>query len=82
MVVHHGKLIKSKKIHEGSFITVTPGIRLVGDDINDQKRVATPAKARVLGSDYIVVGRSITQVLKILKLAYQNVVKEWSRCSC
>lgn len=43
------------------FLTVTPGIRLAEDSINDQKRVATPEYAREQGSDYIVVGRSITK---------------------
>lgn len=43
------------------FITVTPGIRLAGDSSDDQKRVVTPEYARELGSDYIVVGRSITK---------------------
>lgn len=43
------------------FITVTPGIRPKGSDTNDQKRVVTPSDARELGSDYIVVGRPITQ---------------------
>ena len=42
------------------FLTVTPGVRLAGDDAGDQSRVTTPAKAAQLGSDYIVVGRSIT----------------------
>ncbi|MGI6767114.1 MAG: orotidine-5'-phosphate decarboxylase [Lentihominibacter sp.] len=42
------------------FITVTPGIRFADDDKGDQVRVTTPAQARELGSDYIVVGRSIT----------------------
>lgn len=42
------------------FLTVTPGIRLAGDSAGDQKRVMTPADARAAGSDYIVVGRSIT----------------------
>ena len=42
------------------FLTVTPGIRLAGDSAGDQKRVMTPADARDQGSDYIVVGRSIT----------------------
>ena len=42
------------------FLTVTPGIRLAGDSVGDQKRVMTPADARAVGSDYIVVGRSIT----------------------
>lgn len=41
-------------------ISVTPGIRLSGDSVGDQKRVTTPEKARELGSDYIVVGRTIT----------------------
>ncbi|RYL95393.1 orotidine-5'-phosphate decarboxylase [Sporolactobacillus sp. THM7-4] len=42
------------------FLAVTPGIRLQSDRADDQKRVATPAQAKELGSDYIVVGRSIT----------------------
>ncbi len=42
------------------FITVTPGIRLADDSVNDQKRVTTPAMARELTSSYIVVGRTIT----------------------
>ena len=42
------------------FLTVTPGVRLAGDAAGDQSRVTTPAKAKELGSDYIVVGRSIT----------------------
>lgn len=43
-----------------SFITVTPGIRLTGDDAGDQARITTPTDAARLGSDFIVVGRSIT----------------------
>lgn len=43
-----------------SFLTVTPGVRLAGDAAGDQSRVTTPAMAKQLGSDYIVVGRSIT----------------------
>lgn len=43
------------------FICVTPGIRLAGDSKDDQKRVVTPEYARELGSDFIVVGRSITK---------------------
>ena len=46
------------------FLTVTPGIRLQGDSAGDQKRVMTPADARDQGSDYIVVGRSITKEAK------------------
>ncbi len=43
------------------FITVTPGVRFAGAAGDDQQRITTPAKARELGSDYIVVGRPITQ---------------------
>lgn len=43
------------------FLTVTPGVRFAGGDKGDQKRVTTPAEANRLGSDYIVVGRPITQ---------------------
>ena len=42
------------------FITVTPGVRFADNAVGDQARVTTPAKARELGSDYIVVGRPIT----------------------
>jgi len=59
------------------FVTVTPGIRLTGDDKNDQKRLATPKEARKMGSDFIVVGRSITQA-KDPFTAYERVQKEWS----
>ncbi len=41
-------------------ISVTPGIRMLGDDANDQKRIMTPKKAIDSGSDYLVIGRSIT----------------------
>jgi orotidine-5'-phosphate decarboxylase len=43
------------------FALVTPGIRLVGDDAGDQRRVVTPQDAMANGSDYLVIGRSITQ---------------------
>ncbi|MBE6534352.1 MAG: orotidine-5'-phosphate decarboxylase [Ruminococcaceae bacterium] len=42
------------------FLTVTPGVRFADGDIGDQKRVMTPAEAKKIGSDYIVVGRPIT----------------------
>ena len=42
------------------FLTVTPGVRFADGDKGDQKRVTTPAEAKRLGSDYIVVGRPIT----------------------
>lgn len=43
-----------------SFLTVTPGIRFADGDVGDQVRITTPAKAKEIGSDYIVVGRPIT----------------------
>ena len=55
--------LESKIIHDNlgvDFLTVTPGIRLASDSVNDQKRVTTPAMARELTSSYIVVGRTIT----------------------
>ncbi len=42
------------------FCLVTPGIRLAGDDCGDQRRVVAPAQALAMGSDYLVIGRSIT----------------------
>ena len=50
-------------VHEkcgNEFITVTPGVRFADGDVGDQVRVTTPAKAKEIGSDYIVVGRPIT----------------------
>ena len=55
--------LEAGKVHEAcgaSFLTVTPGIRFAGGDKGDQVRVTTPAQAKELGSDYIVVGRPIT----------------------
>ena len=43
-----------------NFLTVTPGVRFADGDIGDQKRVMTPSEAKLIGSDYIVVGRPIT----------------------
>ena len=51
-------------IHErcgAGFLTVTPGVRFADGESGDQKRVTTPERAREIGSDYIVVGRPITQ---------------------
>lgn len=47
------------KTIDSNFITVTPGIRLIGQDTQDQTRVMTPEKALYSGSDYLVMGRSI-----------------------
>lgn len=59
-----------------SFITVTPGIRFADDAKGDQVRVTTPAKARQIGSSYIVVGRSITAAADPVA-AYRRCVKEF-----
>ncbi len=67
---------KVKEACGKDFYTVTPGIRLAGDAVGDQKRVTTPAIARELGSDYIVVGRSITGAEDPVK-AYRQCVKEF-----
>ncbi|WP_085524047.1 orotidine-5'-phosphate decarboxylase [Tuberibacillus sp. Marseille-P3662] len=66
--------IKSS-VHQ-DFITVTPGIRFSEDAANDQKRIATPSRAKELGSDYIVVGRSIAKAQNPNQ-AYQRVLTEW-----
>ena len=55
---------EAKAIHEAcgdDFLTVTPGIRLANNSVDDQKRVATPETALEQGCDMIVVGRSITK---------------------
>ena len=59
------------------FLTVTPGVRFAGGDAGDQKRVTTPAKARELGSDYIVVGRPITQAADPVAV-YRRAVQEFT----
>lgn len=53
--------LEAKIIKDMGLISVTPGIRLLGDSKDDQKRVATPSLAKELGATYIVVGRSITK---------------------
>ena len=52
------------------FCLVTPGIRPAGADHNDQRRIVTPAEAVRLGSDYLVIGRPITQAMDPLKALY------------
>ena len=54
------------------FLTITPGIRFSTDSKDDQSRITTPAKAKELGSDYIVVGRSITKA--------ENPVEAYRKC--
>lgn len=58
------------------FITVTPGIRFAAKDAGDQVRITTPAKAKELGSDYIVVGRPITQAEDPVE-AYRKCVEDF-----
>ncbi|MBR2473159.1 MAG: orotidine-5'-phosphate decarboxylase [Clostridia bacterium] len=58
------------------FITVTPGVRFADGDVGDQSRVTTPARAREIGSDYIVVGRPITKAADPVA-AYRRCVNEF-----
>ena len=59
-----------------NFITVTPGVRFADGEVGDQVRVTTPAKAKELGSDYIVVGRPITKAENPVE-AYRRCVREF-----
>ncbi|MCM1114889.1 MAG: orotidine-5'-phosphate decarboxylase [Clostridium sp.] len=59
-----------------AFMTVTPGVRFADGDIGDQVRVTTPAKAKEIGSDYIVVGRPITAAADPVA-AYRRCVEEF-----
>ena len=62
-------------IHEAcgeDFLTVTPGIRFAGAAADDQSRITTPARAREIGSDYIVVGRPVTKA--------EDPVAAYERC--
>ncbi|MCI9465638.1 MAG: orotidine-5'-phosphate decarboxylase [Ruminiclostridium sp.] len=71
--------LEAGKVHQrcgGSFLTVTPGIRFADGEKGDQVRVTTPAQAKELGSDYIVVGRPITQAADPVA-AYQRCVEEF-----
>ena len=70
-----------KLIKEGTskdFICLTPGIRPAGAAVGDQKRVMTPADAYQIGSDYIVVGRPITQATDPVA-AYHAIKDEWNQ---
>jgi len=72
--VHEAQQVKDKCGDD--FLTVTPGIRLVKSQHDDQKRVATPRYARENGSDIIVIGRSITLAENPLR-AYQQALGGW-----
>jgi len=67
--------LEAGKVHEvcgDEFLTVTPGIRFADGAVGDQQRVTTPAKAKEIGSDFIVVGRPIT--------AAEDPVAAYTRC--
>lgn len=67
--------LEAEKVHQicgKKFLTVTPGVRFADGEIGDQKRVMTPAAAKEIGSDYIVVGRPIT--------ASDDPVATYKRC--
>ncbi len=67
--------LEAEKVHNtcgAGFVTVTPGVRFADGDIGAQKRVMTPAAAKAIGSDYIVVGRPIT--------AAEDPVAAYERC--
>ena len=70
---------EAEAVHEKcgkSFLTVTPGVRFADGDVGDQKRVMTPAEAKRIGSDYIVVGRPITAAADPVA-AYERCVAEF-----
>ncbi len=67
--------LEASLVHDAcgkSFLTVTPGIRFSGSEHGDQVRITTPAEAKKLGSDFIVVGRPITQA--------ENPLEAWKFC--
>ena len=71
--------LEAGKVHDRcgkSFLTVTPGVRFADGDVGDQKRVMTPAAAKAIGSDYIVVGRPITAAADPVA-AYERCVAEF-----
>ncbi|MBR3270747.1 MAG: orotidine-5'-phosphate decarboxylase [Clostridia bacterium] len=71
--------LEAAKVHDvcgKDFLTVTPGVRFADGDVGDQKRVTTPAKAKEIGSDYIVVGRPITAAADPVA-AYKRCVKDF-----
>ena len=71
--------LEAGKVHDAcgkSFLTVTPGVRFAEGPAGDQARVTTPARARELGSDYIVVGRPILQAADPAS-AYRRCVEEF-----
>ena len=71
--------LEAARVHElcgEGFLTVTPGVRFADGDAGDQVRVTTPQRAKEIGSDYIVVGRPITQAEDPVA-AYRRCVSEF-----
>ena len=71
--------LEAGKVHDrcgADFCTVTPGVRFADGEVGDQKRVMTPAQAKEIGSDYIVVGRPITGAADPVA-AYRRCVSEF-----
>ena len=71
--------LEAGKVHDrcgAEFLTITPGVRFADGDVGDQKRVMTPAAAKAIGSDYIVVGRPITAAADPVA-AYRRCVAEF-----
>ena len=71
--------LEAGKVHDRcgeTFLTITPGVRFADGEVGDQKRVMTPAQAKAIGSDYIVVGRPITAAADPVA-AYERCVAEF-----
>lgn len=71
--------LEAGMVHENcgkNFLTITPGVRFADGDVADQVRVTTPARAREIGSNFIVVGRPITAAADPVA-AYRRCVKEF-----
>ena len=71
--------LEAGKVHDTcgkNFLTITPGVRFADGDVGDQKRVMTPAAAKEIGSDYIVVGRPITAAADPVA-AYERCIAEF-----
>ena len=71
--------LEAGKVHDTcgeAFLTITPGVRFADGEVGDQKRVMTPAQAKEIGSDYIVVGRPITAAADPVA-AYERCVAEF-----
>jgi len=71
--------LEAAKVHGvcgADFLTVTPGVRFADGPVGDQKRVMTPAAAKEIGSDYIVVGRPVTQAADPVE-AYERCVHDF-----